>query len=884
MADKQPELAGMKSKGKKASAVECLGQTFLDDAARREHFTRLLRDKLRDPEFRKLPGFPQGTDEDILRMSDPPYYTACPNPFLADVISHHGRGIGDPPAQMSLAGDFKVDDRDPVYLFHPYHTKVPPGVIRSLIERYTSPGDLVLDVFCGSGMSGVAARASGRFAVLIDLSPVATFISANNCTTHDASSVVAALKAIIADSEATYGWMYESVTPHGNLKVNYFVRTDLFTCPECVTEFPFFPHGVIHHGDKVETRSSFLCPGCGLELNVRKVERIITRDGKKSQIAWVNAGTGRNRISREPSEDDLARQERIDQLQITDWHPLNVVNPDGYTARLAQLGSKRIDDISRFLGKRNLIAFADLWGRASKLEDPSTRQAVLATLTSTFTVISERQGYFGGGGGMSGNLYMPIVRMERNPWDSLRRKVIKLQNAESAKRTATTHAYVSTQSALNIPISDASVDYIYTDPPFGANIIYSEMNLVLEGWLRVLTNADTEAVIDESRRRTFEQYGALMRASFSECYRVLKPGRWITVEFHNTQASIWNLIQSAMGEAGFVVAQVGVLDKGSTTILGDIRPGAAKFDLLITAYRPTQALEQRFHISAGTVEACWAFVTEHLRRVPIHMPEKDGSAEPVPERLPHVLFDRLVAFHVQHRFLVPLSAPEFYRGLAQRYPERDGMYFTPETLGDYDAWRTRLERIQLNLFVSDEMSAIRWLRARLRTHPQTFKEIQPDFLREIQTWSKHERTVELQRLLSDNFLCFDGTGDMPTSILEFLRSRSGGEQAAATSDVVLRRAAEGRWYVPDPALEGDLHQLRTRSLLKEFQQYRDSKERIRTFRIEAVRAGFKAAYDARDYDTIVSVANMLPEEVIHEDETLLMYLDVASTRLNSGRS
>lgn len=671
---------------RKGDAVECLGLTFPNELARREHFTDVLRERLAAPELRDLPGFPGGSADDILRLSDPPYYTACPNPFLADVVRHHGRPTGDPPVPLSLADDlFKVDDRDPVYLFHPYHTKVPPSVIRSLVERYTRPGDLVLDPFCGSGMTGVAARAAGRYAVLVDLSPVATFISANNCATHDATSAVAAVRAIIAASEARYGWMYETETPHGVVSVNYFVRTDVFTCPACATEFPFFPHGVIHHGDKVETRASFPCPACGLELNVRRVERVLGRDGKKSQIAWVNAGRGRKRISREPSEQDLARQERIDELRISDWHPLNPVDPEGYTARLAQLGAKRIDDISRFLGKRNLIVFADVWTRASAIDDPSTRQAVLATLTSTFTVISERQGYFGGGGGMSGNLYMPIVRMERNPWDSLRRKVTRLEKAEAAKQGATTRAYVGTQSAVKIPVPDASVDYIYTDPPFGANIIYSEMNLVLEGWLRILTNADTEVVIDESRRRALEEYGALVRAAFGECCRVLKPGHWITVEFHNTQASIWNVVQAALGEAGLVVAQVGVLDKGSTTILGDIRPGAAKFDLLITAYRPTRAVEQRFHIGAGSVDACWAFVTEHLERLPV-------LPEPVPDRLPHVLFDRLVAYHVQHRLAVPLSAREFYRELAQRFPERDGMYFTPEALEEWQDAQSRSSR------------------------------------------------------------------------------------------------------------------------------------------------------------------------------------------------
>ena len=61
---------------KTAGPVECLGVTFADEEGRRAYFMDRLREKLEDPEFRKTPGFPKGDVEDILRLSDPPYYTA----------------------------------------------------------------------------------------------------------------------------------------------------------------------------------------------------------------------------------------------------------------------------------------------------------------------------------------------------------------------------------------------------------------------------------------------------------------------------------------------------------------------------------------------------------------------------------------------------------------------------------------------------------------------------------------------------------------------------------------------------------------------------------------------------------------------------------------
>lgn len=105
--------------------VECLGKTYPSEQARREHFLELLAVKLKDPAFRKIEGFPLGTDEAILAMSDPPYYTACPNPFLEEFVRHYGKAY-DPSVKYSREPqtvDVSVGKTDPLYKAHSYHTK-----------------------------------------------------------------------------------------------------------------------------------------------------------------------------------------------------------------------------------------------------------------------------------------------------------------------------------------------------------------------------------------------------------------------------------------------------------------------------------------------------------------------------------------------------------------------------------------------------------------------------------------------------------------------------------------------------------------------------------------------------------------------------------------
>ena len=212
------------------------------------------------------------------------------------------------------------------------------------------------------------------------------------------------------------------------------------------------------------------------------------------------------------------------------------------------------------------------------------------------------------------------------------------------------------------------------------------------------------------------------------------------------------------------------------------------------------------------------------------------------------------------------------------------MYFLQSQVTEYDRKRnTATELRQLSLFVTDEASAIQWVRRELEQKPRSFQDLQPAFMREIQSWAKHEKTVELKEILRQNCICYEGSGPVPSQIHSYLSTNFKELRNLPKDDQVLIAKAIDRWYFPDPGKQVDLDKLREKSLLSEFEHYKTSNERkLKLFRTEAVRAGFKAAYDAQDYTTIVGVAAKLPDNVLQEDDKLLMYYDVASMRLGDG--
>jgi DNA modification methylase len=906
--------------------VECLGLKFPSDQARREHFLKLLAEKLKDPAFRKQEGFPKGTDEAILAMSDAPYYTACPNPWLGDFIKHYGKPY-DPSVKYSrepLAIDVSVGKTDPIYKAHSYHTKVPHLAIVPSILHYTKPGDVVLDGFAGSGMTGVAAQWCGcapamyrhelelawkkegkpapqwgaRRVVLNDLSPAATFIAANYNLPFNVDAFLQAGKQLLKDVEHELGWMYETLHTDGKTKgqIEYVVWSEIFTCPECAGTVNFVDEAL--EGDTKRTRDVFPCPHCGAELNKDRLDRVLeNRVDPVSGTPWQRVkftpsliiySVGKSRYEKQPDEKDLAVIARIEEMPLPAALP-TVRFPIEDMYHGSRIAPKGFTHVHHFFLPRAAQAMGKLWEKANTHPDARVREFLLfmveqALWTGSILNRYRPTGFSQVNQYLTGVYYVASQHAECSPSYILDGKLDRLAKTFRPFKTSMAFAAINTGTAARLSLTDSSIDYIFTDPPFGENIYYADLNFLVEAWHGVTTDAKPEAIIDRFKNKALPEYQHLMQRCFAEYHRVLKPGRWMTVVFSNSKASVWNAIQVALQQAGFVVAEVTALDKVQGSYRQVTSTTAVKQDLVISVYKPNGGLEQRLAQRGATPDSAWDFVQTHLGQLSVTK-VRNSELEFIVERDPRRIYDRLVAWFVRHDAPVPISSDEFLNGIRSRFPERDGMMFLSDQVAVYDKKRAQVTQApQMELFVSDERSAIDWLSDFLKSRPSTYQELHPEFITQLGAgWKKHEAKPELAALLENNFLKFEGGGEVPSQIHSYLSTNHKDLRGLDKSDPRLKAKAQDRWYVPDPNKAQDLEKKRDKALLKEFDDYVGATGRkLKEFRLEVLRAGFKAAWGQKDYKTIIKVAQKIPEEALQEDEKLLLWYDQALTRTEAG--
>jgi 16S rRNA G966 N2-methylase RsmD len=496
----------------------------------------------------------------------------------------------------------RVPRTDPIYNCHAYLTKIPIDAIKPFIETLSEPGDVIVDFFAGSGMTGIAAASVGRVARLSDISVLGQHIGRGYLSNVSPARVRREAGAIISRAREAIGDLYQTRRAADGASVELIrtVWSFVYACPACDARLVYFEHL------DASGHPPASCPTCQAEFSRRAWKRV-----EDVPVRVIVNGVHGKQVEQAVEPQDVERIARaaIDPRQ-SDVPSLRIDEQREMFGR-SGLGRAGLFETKQFFSSRNALALFELWNAINGVSDSAVRQKLAFAFTACLTRASRR--YQWGPkrplNAQNQTYYIAPVYFEWNVFELFERKVEAALRSDEAilagaplfNHNLSERVTYTTASADKLShLDDSSVDYVFTDPPFGSNIFYADMHLFHEAWLGRVTDDASEAVMHTSgprKRDSAGHYERILKGAFAEAFRVLKPGRFMTVVFGNSSGAIWALVQRALRETGFSEpCHVAILDKGQRSVKGlnSGSEGVVTVDLVLTVRKPEgQQLEPR---------------------------------------------------------------------------------------------------------------------------------------------------------------------------------------------------------------------------------------------------------------------------------------------------
>lgn len=592
-----------------------------------------------------------------------------------------------------------------IFQVHPYPTKIDYKSIIPLILAHTQPGELVYDCFAGTCSTGLAAAScsetdesalegsgreaienakwGGRKAICYDIGVLPTFIGRTLAKNVDVQRLSGVFEEWICKIKQEWGWLYETKDPEGNDgKIRYIYSSNVVRCRECNEQMPYIQ--IFVDFEKGGFRETAQCPRCNSTLNSRNVElvtekvkdRLLNADIMKvKRVPYLVYGkTEKRNWERKATVHDIKAIETIEKVRLpcsVEPIPMMGKSEGKRWGEMYRAGYHRdISHVHHFYSPRNLLAISILYHEARNI--PSEyRDAILLAISGYNVANSTLMARFVFKKGIRrpvntsaqpAALYIPNCQVEKNVFAGIRRKFKDIQEALGKVSGWTPNINVQLKPAQDNRLEADSVDYIFTDPPFGKNIQYSEVNFLSEAWLESFTDSQYETIISDCQNKSVSDYELLLTKAFRENYRVLKPKKFMTVVFHSASKEVWNVLQRAILQSGFEIVDASILDKTQTSFKQTTTGGAVKKDPIILAWKPE--FVEGYPRKAESLDP-EEFISKTLGRV---------KAMESRERTFDYLFGRFVGCRLSSGEKMPVDAKEFRRVLTGLAEERNGYW------------------------------------------------------------------------------------------------------------------------------------------------------------------------------------------------------------------
>ncbi len=428
------------------------------------------------------------------------------------------------------------------YKLHQYWSRKPWYVVRQYIEHFTNEGDTILDPFVGSGVTACEALITRRKIIALDLNPIATLITKITCLSPiDLNKIRDTFKKIEKDIYREVNSLYET------------------KCPVC-----------------------------------NKKAMIINAIWKKSDISslFFSCEFCRSKKLKEADNKDKEKVREIEGKEIPFWYPKDIRLPKDADVKTLDL----------LFTKRNLISLSVLYNEIQHFEESEIKEIMKLVFSSLLVRTSKlifinryrlNKGVNPAGVWGEKRFWVPDEYVENNVLYYFKERLSKIIKAKKETNSLLGNYFkegntfkISTQSATNLSnIPSNSIDYCFTDPPYGGSVQYFDLSTLWNAWLQFDVDFANEIIV---KNESVTRYKEMLTKAFHEIYRVLKPDKFMSVTFHSSNISIWNALISACQDAGFELVNIVPQTPIKRTHNQIELKGTVKTDLIATFKKPRQ--------------------------------------------------------------------------------------------------------------------------------------------------------------------------------------------------------------------------------------------------------------------------------------------------------
>ncbi len=451
------------------------------------------------------------------------------------------------------------------YMMHKYWGRKPHNVISSYIEKYTKRNDAVLDPFMGSGVVVIESLKLNRNAIGVDLNPVSCLITENTISKWDEENFIKEFNKIF--------------------EKNYSKFSDLYItkCPKCGKD-THFENSIWHIDEFKKIRGT--CEQCG-------------------------------KFKKDTDASDLKTFKKAVKIFKSLDKENKIFYPKDEILKFVKRNGKT--HFNMLFSERALVILGSIILDIKKVKNKQTKKLLLMVFTSMLPNVSKmipgnEDNVNGRSGWVISKIWSPKIHTEKNIFNSFKERFKKILNGkkeiDGVLDASMARIYAKTAENLYF-IETESIDYIFTDPPYGDTIAYLGLSMFWNSWLQSKVNYNKEIIYDPYRNKKYDDYQKRMERVFTELYRVLKNKKKLSFTFHNRNLKIWKIVIDAVLDAGFhldeVVYQQQAVSSGTQ---GLNRKNTLRGDFIYTFIKNTQKKPVKTKKSADATE----LIKKHVRK------------------------------------------------------------------------------------------------------------------------------------------------------------------------------------------------------------------------------------------------------------------------------